>query len=142
MDLSRGRVDGTVALLERGRELFVSGQYCEAHEIWEAAWRLERGDLRRVLQGLIQAAGAYQKLAARQPAGMCRLLELALDRLEAAPDGLAGLELERFRAGLRGSLVEARRWHQGGPAPAGPAPLGASFSGRLAAFGPSASAAG
>lgn len=137
-----GGVGETSTLLERGRVQFVAGRFVEAHEIWEAAWRAESGDRRRLLQGLIFAAGAYQKLAQGQPSGMSRLLALALDRLAGIPDGPFGLDLPRFRSGLGASLVEAARWLSGGPAPSGPAPLGVLEAGWVAPAGRATAATG
>jgi predicted metal-dependent hydrolase len=125
MALSRDRLEQTQGALERGRELFAAGRFFEAHAAWEEAWREEAGPTRRLLHGLILAAAAYHKLAVqRQPWGMTRLLELSLERLGPLPDGLAGLKLDRFRAGLATSRDEALDWHLGGPSPSGPAPLG------------------
>jgi len=139
MALSLSRHDSSMAALERGRIHYVSGRFFEAHEAWEVAWHGESGPVRRLLQGLIMAAGAYNKLASRQPAaGMIVLLERALERLGPLPDGFAGLELDRFRAGLERSLVEARAWRAGAPAPAGPAPLGVVVSTGEAAARPQA----
>jgi len=125
MAISLDRLERSAAALERGRIHYVSGRFFEAHAAWEEAWHGESGLVRRLLQGLIMAAGAYNKLASHQPAaGMVVLLERALERLGPVPDGFAGLDLDRFRAGLERSLVEARAWRGGAPAPAGPAPLG------------------
>ena len=119
----------SLAALERGRVHYVCGRYFQAHEDWEAAWRVESGPMRRLLQGLIMAAAAYHKMAAQQHAvGMSILLERALEQLRPLPGGFAGLELDRFRAGLERSLDEARAWRVGAPPPAGPAPLGAALS--------------
>ncbi|MCM2334583.1 MAG: DUF309 domain-containing protein, partial [Anaeromyxobacteraceae bacterium] len=100
MTLSLERMTRTAAALERGRILYAGGRFFEAHEVWEAAWRQESGLSRRLLQGLIMAAGAYHKMAAQQPRGMALLLERALERLGPVPDGFEGLELDRLRAGL------------------------------------------
>lgn len=130
MASSIGRAELVAAALERGRVEFAAGRWFSAHEAWEVAWRLEDGPRRRLLQGLIMAAGAYQKMAAGQPRGMVLLLERALERLAPLPDGLAGLELDRFRAGIAWSLREARAWLRGAPPPAGPAPLGVALTAR------------
>jgi predicted metal-dependent hydrolase len=124
-------MERTAAALERGRILFTTGRFFEAHQTWEEAWRAETGPLRRLLQGLIMAAAAYHKMAAqRQPRGMALLLERSLELLGPIPDGFCGLELDRFRAGLEWSLHEGRAWLEGAPPPSGPAPLGAAFSSR------------
>lgn len=125
MDPSVTRPASVNEAIEDGRILYVSGRFYEAHARWEQAWRGVDGIERSLLQGLILAAGAYQKMAERkQPSGMVTLLERSLARLGSIPDGYAGLSLERFRRGLRTSLAEARVWHGGGPLPSGPARLG------------------
>jgi predicted metal-dependent hydrolase len=55
----------TAERLERGRKLFNSGLYFEAHEAWEDAWRVETGPVRLMLHGLIQVAAGLHK-AVRQ----------------------------------------------------------------------------
>jgi len=132
MALSLSRMERSTTALEVGRTHYVSGRFFEAHEAWEGAWHDEADPMRRLLQGLIMAAGAYQKLAHRQPAGMSALLERSLERLAPFPDRFAGLELDRFRAGLARSLAEARAWSAGAPAPSGPAPLAAISTGEAA----------
>jgi len=125
MALSMSRLERSAVALEAGRIHYVSGRFFEARVAWEEAWHGETDPMRRLLQGLIMAAGAYHKLAHGQPAGMCALLERALERLAPFQEGFAGLELDRFRAGLERSLVEARAWSAGAMAPSGPASLAA-----------------
>jgi predicted metal-dependent hydrolase len=125
METTAERLGLTASVLERGRTEFALGHFFEAHEAWLQAWRASFGDERRLLQGLIQAAGAYHKMSrGRQPIGMSILLERALEQLEPLPDGYAGLDLDGFRRGLRRSRQEALGWQSGGPAPSGPARLG------------------
>ncbi len=104
----------TEAALERGRALYNAGQYYEAHEVWEAAWLGERGEVRVLLQGLIQvAAGYFKALAHRQPGGAARLLASGLEKLAPLPEGSGGLSLGPFREGVARSLEEVRRWNEG-----------------------------
>lgn len=125
MALSIERLEQTSQALERGRELYVAGRFFEAHEAWEDAWRVETGETRRLLHGLILAAAAYHKMAVqRQATGMTRLLTRSLEQLQTLPDAVAGLRLARFRSGLVESREEATVWLAGGPIPSGPAPLG------------------
>jgi len=107
--------------VELGRMAFELGLYLEAAAIWEQAWRESSGASRQLIQGLIQAAGAYRKRQLGQPLGMAKLLTLAQERLAPLPEGLAGLRLEAFRAGLERSRKEAVVWSTGGLRPA-PAP--------------------
>jgi predicted metal-dependent hydrolase len=128
MALDHARWRATAEALELGREHYVAGRYFEAHLVWEEAWRREWGTHRRLLQGLIQVAAAYHKMAVqRHPLGMVKLLDRATELLAPIPDGFAQLQLDRLREGLTRSRDEARTWLSGGPAPAGPAPLGSSL---------------
>jgi predicted metal-dependent hydrolase len=130
MGSSFDRTERLARLLEQGRVHYACGRFFQAHEAWAMAWREECGSVRLLLQGLILAAAAYHKMGAEEPVGMSILLERALDRLEHLPDGLIGLELDRFRDGLARSLHEALVWRAGGPSPSGPAPLGTCFEPR------------
>jgi len=104
----------TELALERGRTLYNTGHYYEAHEVWEAAWLGERGEVRQLLQGLIQAAAGYFKaLAHHRPGGAARLLAAGLEKLAPFPEGFAGLSLAPFREGLARSLEQVRRWNEG-----------------------------
>lgn len=72
----------TALALAEGRRLFDAGRFFDAHEAWEAAWRVETGSARRVLQGLIQvAAGFHKGLVQGRPSGMVRLLGAGLARI-------------------------------------------------------------
>ena len=114
---AEGLADLTPATREallRGRVLFEAGRYFEAHEVWEEAWLVERGELRALLQALIQVAAGYVKaLRDGRPAGTVKLFEAALARLDALPDRLAGIELARFRGELAAAAEAARRWRDG-----------------------------
>lgn len=120
MALSHRHFERLDLLLERGRLAFELGLYLDAVAAWEEAWRQEYGPARQLLQGLMQAAGAYHKRRLEQPLGMVKLLALALERLDPIPDGFGGLRLDSFRDGLERSRREAVTWVTGGPGP-GPA---------------------
>lgn len=100
--------------LERGRALWNAGRFYEAHEAWEEAWLREEGEVRLLLQGLIQAAAAYVKaLDHLRPSGAVRLFAAALERLGPLGDAPAGLALAPFRSALEAGLAESRRWLAG-----------------------------
>jgi uncharacterized protein len=97
-----------------GRALYDEGRYFEAHEAWEEAWLVERGEVRALLQALIQVAAGYVKgLRDGRPAGTAKLFEAALARLDALPDRLAGVDVARFRAELAAAVEAAGRWRDG-----------------------------
>ncbi|HET9594640.1 MAG TPA: DUF309 domain-containing protein [Anaeromyxobacteraceae bacterium] len=110
--------------LLRGRALYDAGRFFEAHEAWEQAWLVERGEVRAMLQALIQVAAGYVKaLRDGRPAGTAKLLEAALARLLPLPDHLAGVDVARFRREVGTAAEAARRWRDGGaPCLDGPPP--------------------
>ncbi len=104
----------TARALELGRALYNARRFWEAHEAWEAAWIEEDGEIRQLLQGLIQVAAGYFKGAVhRRPSGAVKLLASGLAKLEPLPDDVCGLALGPFRTAVAASLVEARRWASG-----------------------------
>ena len=108
--------------LARGRALFNSGLYFEAHEAWEDAWRAETGAVRRTLHGLIQvAAGLHKATRQNQPKGCVHLLAAGLEKLREVPEDSCGLALEEFREAVGEALERARRWQAGEPGLDGPA---------------------
>jgi len=108
---------GTRQALLQGCRLYQAGHFFEAHEAWERAWLRERGEVRLLLQGLIQVAAGFVKgLRDQRPAGAVKLFEAALARLGPLPDGLCGLEVEQFRSDLGEVAEAARRWRDGATA--------------------------
>lgn len=104
----------TAVALARGRALFNERRYWDAHEAWEAAWRVEHGDVRLLLHGLIQvAAGCHHAFVTDRAAGAVKLLASGLEKLELVPDGLGGLALHRLRPGVAHLLAAARSWSRG-----------------------------
>lgn len=112
----------TGAALDEGVRHFDDGRFFDAHEVWENAWRDERGEVRLLLQGLIQIAAAFHKGLVQQRApGMVRLLGAGLAKLDAV-GGPARLGLADVRAELRGWREVAARWAAGAAPPERPPP--------------------
>ena len=104
----------TQRCLERGRALFNSGAHWEAHEAWEEAWLEESGEVRQLLQGLIQAAAALHKaFVQKQPTSCVKLFTTSLQKLWPLQAELGGLQLDAFRAEARTALAAAERWAAG-----------------------------
>jgi len=89
-----------VRLLEDGIVLFDRGQFFEAHEVWEDAWRRARDEDRVFLHGLIQVAAGFHKLQCGQPSGTVSLLSKGVAKLAALPAGAFIPELPSFRASV------------------------------------------
>lgn len=114
-DHATGRVDpDTREALAHGVALFAGGSYFEAHEVWEDAWRLESGEVRLLLQALVQMAGGFVKaMRDASAAGTVKLLEASLENLALLPDELAGVSVKEVRAQLLPTAEAARRWRSG-----------------------------
>jgi uncharacterized protein len=94
-----------VHALKEGLTLFNQGEFFEAHEIWEEAWRESQMDERHLLQGLIQVAAGFYKLQTGMPTGTVKLLEKSLVHLEILPPNFYGLALEDL-------IVSTKTWTQ------------------------------
>lgn len=90
----------------RGIELFEAGAYFEAHEVWEEAWQHSRGTTRALLQGLIQLAAAYIKVAQGVSGGARTLAQRALVTLEQVEEDDPRVDVPKVRAAIS-ALVEA-----------------------------------
>lgn len=67
-----------------GVDLYNHGYLWEAHEAWESIWHPAKHDelYADFLQGLIQCTAACLKVAMEQPAGLAKLSQLGIGRLE------------------------------------------------------------
>jgi hypothetical protein len=120
MALCENSYERLIHQVESGLIAFEAGRYLQAVFHWEQAWREESGPARQLLQGLMQAAGAYRKQEMAESLGMFKLLVLAIEKVDPIPNGFLGLGLNDFRTGLERSRQEAIGWVAGGPRP-GPA---------------------
>lgn len=84
----------------RGAALFDAGDYFEAHEVWEDAWRaVADPEAHRLLQGLIQCAAAAIKVREGSWRGAATLIERASTKLAGLSD--PALDLAGLLAALR-----------------------------------------
>lgn len=88
----------------RGLGLFNTGDFFDAHEALEDAWRESpRGrPLRRHLQGMVQLAVAFHHQSRDNFTGARSVLDRALRNLIGADDSFPDLDLDRLRADLAG----------------------------------------
>jgi predicted metal-dependent hydrolase len=108
--------------LAEGCRLFDAGSFFEAHEVWEAGWRLESGEARELLHGLIQiAAGFHKGLVQGNPSGMARLLRRGLERIAYVRD-FNLLDLSGFAVEVTRWAEAASRWAKDGERPSLPLP--------------------
>jgi predicted metal-dependent hydrolase len=85
-------------LLQRGVELFNRQHFFAAHEVWEDAWRVERGEPAYFLQGLIQVAAGFVKLQRMEPRGTAGLLRKGASKLQRFRPSRYGLDLDDLLA--------------------------------------------
>jgi predicted metal-dependent hydrolase len=80
-----------------GLELFNQGEYFEAHEVLEDAWREEPGPVRELYRGILQIAVAYYHLLRGNYTGAVKMFHRSRTWLEPFPDRCRGIDLARFR---------------------------------------------
>lgn len=85
-------------LIREGVRLFNTGYFFEAHEVWEDAWRRERGEPRLFLQGLIQVAAGLHHLQNGNKTGALSLFRKAVEKLRGYPAHYLGIEAGILRA--------------------------------------------
>ncbi|HEY9151783.1 MAG TPA: DUF309 domain-containing protein [Anaerolineales bacterium] len=102
--------DGT--LPSRAREgiiLFNEGKYFEAHEELEAAWKEERGKIRRLYQGILQAAVTYLHIRRGNYAGAIKVYGRSMKWLRQFPETCRGVEVGQLRNDLGTAIEEVKR---------------------------------
>ncbi len=94
-------MDNRPAPLELGLELIRDGQYFEAHEELEAAWRAAEPPERDFLQGLVHVAVAWYQAGRGNSVGCARQLEKAARRLGPYAPEHRGVDVEATLACVR-----------------------------------------
>ena len=64
-----------------GLELLNRGEYFEAHEAIEAAWRAEPGEIRQLYQGILQVAVVYHHVTRHNYNGARKVIQRAISNL-------------------------------------------------------------
>jgi predicted metal-dependent hydrolase len=94
--------------IEQGRAAFNRGEYFQAHELWEKAWKELDGLARLGVQGLIQIAAGLHHLQQRRPRPAAALLRKGLGKISrggfAPPGALRVRALARQVAQLLAEL--------------------------------------
>ena len=93
----------------RGLELFNQGEYFEAHEALEHAWREERGSIRLLYQGILQVAVTYLHIRNGNYRGALRLAKRTRPKLVDLPETCRGVDLARLRADFEMIMQQVTR---------------------------------
>ncbi len=80
-----------------GMDLFNAGQYFDAHEALELAWREERGVVRELYRGILQVAVAYYHIARGNLVGAQKMLRRSRAWLGPFPETCRGVQVGQLR---------------------------------------------
>lgn len=90
------------ANFREGIRLFNTGEYFDAHEVWEELWHDAAGKRKLFYQGLIQCAVTLLHFERGNPRGVVHLFDAALSKFHTVPDLYMGVDVpELLRAMLR-----------------------------------------
>ena len=92
-----------------GLRLFNAGKYFEAHEELEAAWKDERGKVRELYQGILQAGVTYLHITRGNYPGAVKVYGRSMKWLRQFPETCRGVEVERLRNDLTLAIEEIKR---------------------------------
>jgi uncharacterized protein len=92
--------DDEDAFFREGVELFNAGEWFEAHEVWEDAWRLAEGPRKRFYQGLIQCAVTLEHARRGNPRGVRSVIKTALPKFDGLPDVYRGVHVSKLLSEL------------------------------------------
>ena len=92
-----------------GIQHFNKGEYFEAHEELETAWRAETDEIRDLYQGILQAGVAYLHIIRGNYDGAVKVYRRSQRWLTKWPDLCRGVEVGRLRTDLDAAIAEVRR---------------------------------
>jgi len=92
-----------------GLKLFNKKQFFEAHEELEDAWRDEKGSIRYLYQGVLQAAVTYLHITRGNYEGALKLYERCMKLLKDFPDVCRGIQVGKLKIDLNNVIQEVQR---------------------------------
>ena len=93
----------------QGLSLFNQGKYFEAHEELEAAWKEEKGGIRRLYQGILEAGVTYLHITRGNFAGAVKVYGRSMKWLKDWPEFCRGVDVGQLRKDLEAAMVEVHR---------------------------------
>jgi uncharacterized protein len=96
----------------RGLRLFNAGEYFEAHEALENAWRDEPGPIRDLYRGILQVGVAYYHISRGNYSGARKMFQRCRQWLDPFPSNCRGIDIDRLR---RDYLAVEQRVIRAGP---------------------------
>ena len=98
----------------QGLSLFNQGKYFEAHEELEAAWKEEKGGIRRLYQGILEAGVTYLHITRRNYAGAVKVYGRSMKWLKDWPEFCRGVDVGQLRKDLDATMAEVHRLGEAG----------------------------
>lgn len=89
--------------------LFNRGRYFEAHEELEIAWREERGKIRELYQGILEAGVTYLHLRRLNLSGALKVFGRSMRWLRTWPEVCRGAHIGQLRRDLERIMTEAEK---------------------------------
>jgi uncharacterized protein len=80
-----------------GLRLFNAGEYFEAHEALENAWREERGPIRNVYRGILQIGVGYYHILRGNYTGARKMFQRCRQWLDPFPSDCRGINIDGLR---------------------------------------------
>lgn len=99
-----------------GIKLMNKGHYFEAHEELELAWREEKGKVRELYQGILEAAVTYLHITRGNYRGAVKVYKRAMRWLKDWPETCRGVQVEQLRRDLGAAIAEVERLGESGMA--------------------------
>jgi predicted metal-dependent hydrolase len=85
----------------RGLQLYNQGEYFEAHEVLEAAWRQDQTPGRQLYQGILQVGIAYLQIQRGNYVGALKMFLRARRWLDPLPYQCRGVQVAQLRQDAR-----------------------------------------
>ena len=92
-----------------GIRLFNAGEYFEAHEALEDAWKQERGAVRDLYRGILQVAVVYLHLTRRNYAGAVKVYERSKKWLKDWPAECRGVQVAQLRKNVERVMAQVKK---------------------------------
>jgi len=92
-----------------GLSLFNQGRYFEAHEELELAWKEERGKVRQLYQGILEAGVMYLHIRRRNYDGAMKVYLRSMRWLREWPEICRGTDVGQLRRDMEAAVAEMRR---------------------------------
>ena len=92
-----------------GLHLFNAGKYFEAHEELEVAWKGEKGKIRELYQGILQAAVTYLHITRGNYPGAIKVYGRSMKWLRQFPETCCGVDVGQLRNDLDAAIEEVKR---------------------------------